>query len=216
MGFLNRRKKLLQRANRQAFSAKGNPIAKALRLIAFLAFYVVWSSCTSPETSGWRADLRRTIEKHLGWKLQSPNQQTPNPNPNPTLQKHRIPCGLILIDKDSGPASATSEYEEDVLPLTTFAVVPTENNSYAARSTLNIRALEKYPQLKRHVVTLEDEVENNQGFTRWIPGGTFRLRMDESTIEESPPLWILEDERETETADLVLGTSICFRTLHMF
>lgn len=111
---------------------------------------------------------------------------------------HRIPCGLILVES---LGVSVSKEEDDVLPLATAAVVPTPTRSHTAsnaESTLHARALERYPDLSKLVVT-------SKNGSKMIPKGTFKLRMDEATIEGSPPLLIVHEG--DDNVDLVLGTA---------
>ncbi len=153
-------------------------------------------------------------------------------------QQHRIPCGLIFVQDDRVPVSSstTSSEEEDeeyVLPLATSAIVPVDDTTQIssisnsdAPSTLHARALARYPRLQSYVVMVppssspRDEATRKH-FRRMIPPGTFRLRMgsEESTIEDSPPLWIIEDDDDDDDdyensgtgtntkIDLILGTT---------
>ena len=191
---------------------------------------------TFPRSSGWRADLRIVIEKQLGLKSSLKAEMNPasifkdtgtlfqnNDNGLETpegatkwqYQRHRIPCGLIVIENESSSSTSTLEDDEDVLPLTTFAVAPTDDapfsssssNTYAI-STLHASALSKHPRLKDFVVEVpisSDQKIAGKQFQRMIPEGTFRLRMgsEESTIEKSPTLWIIEDELTKKNKDMV-------------
>ena len=146
-------------------------------------------------------------------------------------QQHRIPCGLIVIDDNTVPTSSIGgifkDDEDRVLPLTTSATVPmykikstSSTADFHTHSTLHARALAKYPRLQSYVVPVPPSSSprhetTGMYFKRMIPEGTFRLRMgsEESTIEDSPPLWIIEDEagggseNDSIQIDLVLGTT---------
>lgn len=210
-----------------------HPAVSLVRIIAIFAVYAVWSSYTFPQKSGWKARVRLTVDKKLellGWGeplVEASPGSTVGETPvqifsddPPGVAMHEIPpakyprkiipCGLIVIND----ASAAGQKEEEVLPLATVAVVErtmgkatAQTNPYAA-STLHARALEKYPELKKYVTTTTSTSTTTD--KRMIPGGTFKLRMgsEESTIEESPLLWILEhqDSDDERTRDLVLGT----------
>ena len=245
MGFLSRRLKRNRQGRSRSgddFSQGDNPLSHLLRAFGFLAIYIVWSSMTFPRSSGWRADIRIAIEKQLGWK----SSVNPATNPASLFQdtgnlfgnngndfenteavttgrhhRHRIPCGLIVIDNEPASSTFVSE-EDDVLPLTTFAIAPADDattlpsDDVHTASTLRASALSKYPMLKRFIVEVETSSEPTKAgkeFKRMIPEGTFRLRMgsEESTIEISPKLWIIEDEPTNENSnigeDLVLGTA---------
>jgi len=136
-----------------------------------------------------------------------------------TRRYHRrqIPCGLIVVAIANGASSSPVDEDVTVLPLATLAVAgvvvrdrngngnensTTEHEPEAipnALSTLHARALERYPLLERYVVSSSDET----GYRRVIPKGTFRLRMgsEDSTIEESPPLWIVEETQNINHRD---------------
>ena len=142
-----------------------------------------------------------------------------NPAP-PSRIRHRIPCGLMIRnDNDDDDDRA-----ENVLPLSTLAIAEGGGGSSGgkeetpappvdpavARSTLHARALDRYPELGG--LTVLEASTPPHG--RFIPRGAFRLRMGsvESTIEDSPPLWIVEHDNDDdtgsdggETIDLVLG-----------
>jgi hypothetical protein len=156
--------------------------------------------------------MRRTLEK-FGWKHPAPvvlpdDASVVAETETPNHRKHRIPCGLILVDAAPGSLSA------DVSPLATSAVTELvskddddDNSSPSSHgaSTLHARALQQYPYIERYVVS------SSEG-KKYVPKGTFRLRMgsEESTIEESPLLWIIEGEGsddDDKTIDLVLGTA---------
>jgi len=189
------------------------------KLVFLLVVYLTWTPGTMSQHQGWKARARRTLEK-FGWKHPAPvvlpddasvvaEPATPN-----NYRKHRIPCGLILVNAPPG------SFGDDVAPLATSAVAElvskdddddddddSSPSSHAA-STLHARALQQYPHIKRYVVS------SSKG-KKYVPKGTFRLRMgsEESTIEESPLLWIIENEGsdndgdDDKTIDLVLGTS---------
>ena len=246
MGFLSRRLKRNRQGRLRSgeYSSQGdNPLGHLLRAFGFLAIYIVWSSMTFPRSSGWRADIRIAIEKQLGWKSSVKAASNPaslfqdmenlfgnNDNGLENTEaittgryhRHRIPCGLIVIDKEPASSTSASEEEVDVLPLTTFAIVPADDGTtlssddVCTTSMLRASALSKYPMLKRFIVEVEtssDRTRAGKEFKRMIPEGTFRLRMgsEESTIEKSPKLWIIEDEPVNENSnigeDLVLGTA---------
>lgn len=166
------------------------------------------------------------------FKTDDDGLKTPGITATESHQQHRIPCGLIFIQDDTVPvSSSTTTSEEDdeefVLPLATSAIVPAGDTSQISSvsnsdtpSTLHARALARYPRLQSHVVMVppssspRDEA-TRKDFRRMIPPGTFRLRMgsEESTIEDSPPLWIIEDDDENSGSgantkiDLILGTT---------
>jgi len=231
----------------------GNPIFFILRTVAFMAFYFIWSSLTFPRSSGWRADLRVAILTRMGWNsfsVEGNSKPTSIQQDIATLlkndgdgltipgqkalkhhQRHRIPCGLIIIEDETAHVSSSTTFddnEEHILPLATSAIVPggdikevSLDSEDAVPSTLTASALRKYPRLQSYVVALPPssssssvEETRKKTFKRMIPSGSFRLRMgsEESTIEVSPPLWIIEDEEdensesgENTKADLVLG-----------
>jgi len=198
-----------------------------VRIVSIFAVYVVWASYTFPQNSGWKARVRLTLDQKfelMGWGeplveatpcstvgetlVQTFSDDPPGVATHdiPCVKYHRrlVPCGLIVIND----ASAAGE-EEEVLPLATSAVAEmaraaatAETNPHAA-STLHARGLKKYPELEKYVTTTTTG-------KRMIPEGTFKLRMgsEESTIDESPLLWILEhqDSDDEKTRDLVLGT----------
>lgn len=154
--------------------------------------------------------------------------------------QHRIPCGLMIHNSDnaeeifpmatlaiservdivstpsrSPKARFSSEEGEKIDDLPSFRC----SDPAVARSTLHARVLDLYPQLARFVVEVKASSPEICPSTSMIPKGAFRLRMGsvESTIEDSPPLWIVENDqthgngnpqerRDTkEIIDLVLG-----------
>jgi hypothetical protein len=232
MGIFRRRLRVIKGgANNRGPSPANIRVHSAVslvRVVIVLAVYAVWSSYTFPRNSGWKARVRLTLEKQfkllgreplveanpgkVGGKLaqtfpDDPPGMTTHGIPPVKYHKRLVPCGLIVID------DASAAGEEEVLPLATSlvaemsgatTVAAAETTPHAA-STLHARALEKYPELEKYVVTATTTTGK-----RMIPRGTFKLRMgsEESTIEESPLLWILEheDSDDEKTRDLVLGT----------
>jgi hypothetical protein len=196
MALLNRRRR---RGAGPQPTALGS--TSVFEIVLFLCVYVVWSSFTFPQNTGWKATVRTTIEKHLGWKRNKipvvPVAKEEDYGMTAKLgtitTTHRIPCGLILVQ-----SLGVSKEEDNVLPLATAAVVPTPTRSDNAESTLHARALDRYPALSKLVVT-------SKNGSKMIPKGTFKLRMDEATIEASPALLIVRGG--DDNIDLVLGTA---------
>jgi len=187
-----------------------------MKLFFVLLLYLAWTPGTLSQALGWKERVRNTLAK-LGWKHSAPTVLPDGASvvaetEPPSYRRHRIPCGLILVDAVPGSPGA------GVHPLATSAVVEREKppakddgedsnrpSSHAA-STLHARALREHEHIRRYVVSTSEG-------RKYIPKGTFRLRMgsEESTIEESPLLWIIgenDDVDDDDTAiDLVLGTA---------
>jgi len=215
MGVLRRRAQI---ANRRGDIQRGGdnspipritPAMKLAKLAVYLVLYMAWSSYQNPKI--WAFKLREIYEKGLEYL---PNHPYPRPEDlevAPTYRLQRIPCGLMIAADGDG----SSTEENTVLPIATSAAVETietenvETQNTVTRdgiSMLHVRALEKYPQLEKYIVTKKPKDEPFAKKKKVIPEGTFRLRMDENTIETSPALWIMEGKSKDTSFDMVLGT----------
>mmetsp|Transcript_34010 Transcript_34010/g.80068 ORF Transcript_34010/g.80068 Transcript_34010/m.80068 type:complete len:248 (+) Transcript_34010:112-855(+) len=177
------------------------PIGKRFALL--FAVYLLWLSYRITTTPGLKARVLGGLKRRLSL-LQKGSSFYVDAKSGTTKSKisdyRRIPCGLIVIDPSFANIAEDSK-EEDVLPLTTAAILPSQSGHVTTElSTLNARALKRYPQLRQLVQ------ESGDADLGVIPAGAFRLRMGslEGTIAKSPELRIVNDGGND--IDFVLGS----------
>jgi len=228
MGILRRRLDRRLSSNRNNNEIDGRAIThyRLAKLAFILSAYLLYISyCTVSAKPKWKLRVGRvkaTIKRRFSllregrlydFLFSSPSHSesvgaaSTNARSRSLRRNTRVPCGLIVKIDDGKEEEAR---EEDVIPLSTCI----DMDNVDGISTLNARALERHPQLQRHVAKKASITSTSSGGTDdvlVIPVGTFRLRMGsiEATVEESPELHIVTvgNKSDHDTCDLTLGSS---------
>jgi len=224
MGLLRRRlnRRLSSSGNNNEIGGQAIAYYRFAKLAFILSAYLVYASyCAVSAKPKWKLRVRNvkaTIEQRFSllrrgrlyeFLFSSPSSLSSssdtagaaktNARPRPIRRHYRIPCGLIVKTDDGNEEEETRE--EDVLPLSTC--IDFDNGD--GISTLNARALERHPQLQRHVLKKASKTYPLDV----IPAVIFRLRMGsvEATVERSPELHIAGGGKggDDDACDLTLG-----------